>query len=160
MPDDFQVSVDLGRVPKLMERLRKQQSFRAGLLEASVALEKELDRKPRKPSGGWGITRKQAFGQTFQSDAQRRKVFVLIHNGLIPYRRRLGSWWRRQEQHGGMTQVLYTQAQAAKWVQGREQSRYFALTPWLQRRVDTIWKRKRGAILRIIKKQIMKDMAG
>ena len=69
------------------------------------------------------VTRRQAYGETFFSDKQRRFFFAALNDGRIqvPYRRTqtLSRGWRVLDK--GASSMLYNEVSYAKYVQDTEQ---------------------------------------
>jgi hypothetical protein len=79
------------------------------------------------------VTRKAAYGQSFQSDKQRRWFFWALNSGAInvPYSRTQGlrnSWHKVRS---GITGYIVNNAHGAVYVMGeRKQSRHEAMVGW------------------------------
>jgi len=82
------------------------------------------------------VTRKQAFGRSFESDKQRRYFFAALRDGKIrvPYRRAMsgglaGKW--RVKSSGVTGAEIQNVAPYGQWVQGeRSQSRMMQMIGW------------------------------
>jgi len=111
---------------------------------------------PRK-----SVTRKQAYGQTFQSQKQRRWFFAALRSGEIqvPYIRTQGlrNGWKSIGK--GAEQIIVNEREGAKFVMGNDtQSRHESLVGWLtidgviEEHKTGILKKFVGGVKRAIKK--------
>ncbi len=80
------------------------------------------------------ITRKAAYGQTFQSEKQRRWFFRALNSGEInvPYHRtqKLAGSWKIIGK--GMNTIVVSEAEAARWTMGDERSKHERMVGWKQ----------------------------
>lgn len=78
------------------------------------------------------VTRKQAYGQTFQSDRQRRWFFAALNSGEInvPYQRtgHLGEAW--QWDMKPRSDIIYNDSPYEKWTIGNARSEHEKLVGW------------------------------
>lgn len=111
------------------------------------------------------ITLKQAYGQTFKSDKQRRYVMMMIRKGniKIPYQRRsprsgLSTMWFMEG--SGSNLLLVNKAPYSPYVYGEEQSRLLAMGGWRKASAITeeYQKRATDAAARAISKRIKQIM--
>lgn len=107
------------------------------------------------------VTRKQAYGQTFQSDKQRRWFFSALRSGTLtlPYSRTAAvrSGWKLVEQ--GLTVSVTNSAPGAKYVHGEEtQARMMTLIGWrkLSEIVEAV--NTKGGVIEIMKEEVEKEM--
>ncbi len=106
------------------------------------------------------VTRKQAYGQTFQSDKQRRWFFANLNEGNInvPYNRtqNMASAWTVTGK--GMKTIITNDTEAARWTMSEDQSRHEKLVGWekistiLEKRAQKIEDVLSGAAKKAIKK--------
>jgi hypothetical protein len=81
------------------------------------------------------VTRRKAYGRTFDSAKQRRYFFWALNNGIItvPYRRtqRLRKGWRQVGK--GRKSIIVNETPYAEYVQGNEdqQARLIKLVGWI-----------------------------
>ena len=95
------------------------------------------------------VTRKEAYGQTFKSDKQRRWFFANLHEGnILPgYPRRTGRLQRGWDKKGSSTKItIFNREPYAKWVHGdRSQANLNALVGW-RKTMDIVKSNVAGAI--------------
>ena len=95
------------------------------------------------------VTRKAAYGRTFQSDKQRRWFFANLHEGnILPgYPRRTGRLQRGWDKKGSSTKItIFNREPYAKWVHGdRSQANLNALVGW-RKTMDIVKSNVAGAI--------------
>lgn len=81
------------------------------------------------------VTRQKAYGKTFSSTAQRKKIMAMIREGLITpgtAKRTFAirnAWKTRGE---GAATVVYNDAPGVDYVMGQKQSRHERLAGWRQ----------------------------
>lgn len=96
------------------------------------------------------VSRRQAYGQTFQSEKQRRWFFASLNSGelTIPYPRTqsLSGGWKIIG--SGMKSLVANEVPYAAFVQGdaKQQSRHAKLIGW--KGVDVVVKERAGEIMR------------
>ena len=94
------------------------------------------------------VTRKAAYGQSFQSDKQRKWFFASLNDGTlkIPYTRTQGLSKGWQIEGSGRLSFLSNSAPGADYVIGQGQSRHEALVGW--KKVDNTLKEHLERIIR------------
>jgi hypothetical protein len=136
--------VSLSQLRNRLRRLDDGTMARRALEGSGRYLELKLDHYPPQKS----VSRREAFGQTFQSDRQRRWFFAALKSGelRIPYKitGSLGTGWR-VEIHGNEARII-NRVPYAKFVQSRpQQSRQMKLIGWqtvediAEREGDVLW---------------------
>ena len=144
MPDQF-IVIDVQGIKEIAAKLAKLpiEAANAGVEAANKYL---LDVLRTYPPPKY-VTRKAAYGRTFQSDKQRRWFFASLADGSlkVPYHRTQGirkSW--RQEGSGAQS-FLANDAPGVGWVMGDNQSRHEALVGW--KKVSAIVKERTAKIV-------------
>lgn len=151
------VSVKIEGLEPLTRRLRKLHSMkpvRVGLGEAGEHVKSQLAKYPPRRYG--------PLPGGFKSDKQRRKVFALIREGEIPYRRgqskgseNLGQRWSVRV--SGMTAAVGNNASYGPLVQDRkQQAMYHKITGWTT--IQDVAEQKGPEVVRIISKHIDKAL--
>ena len=145
----------------LEQRLAKlkppSKAYQAGVMAVAKELQKEVMKYPaqNRPS------RKSVYGQTWQSDKQRRWFFWAKKKGLIqvPYKRtgKLRKGWQ-VEPFGQDDAIVYNEVSYAHWVQEQaSQSRYMAAVPW-KTQEDIIDRLARDKAGRIMAREVMRNI--
>ncbi|MCX7937950.1 MAG: hypothetical protein N2545_00740 [Thermoflexales bacterium] len=127
--DIFVVLEDEPQIREILDKLSSQ-SVRGLVLRAiGEFVQGKLRRYPEYTY----VSRKEAYGQTFQSDRQRRWFFAALRRGelRIPYQRtgRLRRGWKVVH-YGGDAYALENDTPYAGWVQGQQQARMMMLRNW------------------------------
>lgn len=155
MPERFTLKLEgVERAKTVLDGVRLVRGLRAGVQAAMIYLKGQVDNYPPKKS----ISRKDAYGATFFSDAQQRAFFAMLKSGEIevPHRRRgsggLGGKWVVREEGGGLSQILGNRARYARHVVGIRQARMMRMIGW--RRVRDVYLEEKEAMRRIIVNQI------
>ena len=97
------------------------------------------------------VTRKQAYGKTFQSDRQRRWFFANLREGniTVPYKRTQGLAKGWHKVRSGITGYIANWQPYAVYVMGdRKQSRHEALVGW--KRISDIIKERMDKMSKIV----------
>ena len=151
MPPAFRIDIDLGRAPSVLASLRRLDAVKVGLRAAAFYFKGQLDNYPPQVH----ISRKQAFGETFSSDIQRKAFFAMLDSGeiTVPYKRRgaggLAGKFSVNERDGGLAQEIANNASYARYViDDRRQSRMMRLIGW--KTIRDVWLAERDAVRRII----------
>ena len=121
---------------KKLTSLEQLRHTRAGIEAAAVHVKGKLAQYPPVNR----FTRQQVYGQTFESDKQRRAFFALLRKGKIevPYRRgespgsqTFGRRWTIQMQNAGLTAVIGNNARYGPLLMDADsQTRYAAKVGW------------------------------
>lgn len=158
MSDNFRIELDLGRVPRVLSALQRLQGLKLGLRVAAVYFKGKADDYPAQKS----VSRKEAYGQAFFSDIQRKAFFAMLDSKEIsvPYRRRgsggLAGKWSVNEKSGGLTQEIGNNAGHARIVlDKKKQSRMMAKIGW--KTVQDVFLAEKAAIQRIIREHIIRS---
>lgn len=113
-----------------LDRLGKLEAVPPILRAAAEYLLGKLAKPPEQAH----VNRMAVYGETFQSDRQRRFFFAALRDGEIevPYHRgeaatseRLESSWTISEEDGGLTQVLGNDTSYGPFVMGNEEQSLF-----------------------------------
>nr|ASV43911.1 hypothetical protein [Hot spring virus BHS1] len=141
-----------------LESLGRLDMVKAGIQAAAVYLKGKLSQYP--PSRR--LTRAEVYGQTFQTDRQRRGFFAKLRSGEIevPYRRgespksqRFKAGWTIAAQNSGMTVVIGNDTEYGPLLMEKEmQSLYAKRVGW--RTIDAVVDDERPEVLRIVKDSI------
>lgn len=132
-------SIRLEGLPELVAKLRRLSDLRrviAAVKSAAGHVKRQFQEYPPRAS----LTRMSVYGQTFQSERQRRYFFAALRDGRIevPYRRggspgsrNIKQSWTVTTSNGGMTAEIGTNAPYAGWLHRHgQQSRYHAAVGW------------------------------
>ena len=124
--------IDIDRIREKLKALPPAAGD-AGVEQASNYLINVLVRKEIPPYKY--VSRREAYGRTFQSDKQRRWFFWALRSGklVIPYRRRsprggLAASWIITG--SGMERKLENRLPAAYWVYSQNQAKQLGLAGW------------------------------
>ncbi len=106
------------------------------------------------------VTRASAYGQTFQSDKQRKWFFWALNSSAInvPYRRtqELARSWKIEG--SGRKTIIVNETEAAHWTMSESQSRHEAMVGWkkvsttIEEHAAKINKIFEGAVNKILRK--------
>jgi len=155
--DEMTVSVKIEGMEPLtrkLHRLHSMEPVRAGLGEAGEHVKSRLAKYPPRRRG--------PLPGGFKSDKQRRKVFALIREGEIPYRRGqssasedLGQRWNVRV--SGLTATVGNNASYGPLVQDRkQQAMYHRITGWTT--IQDVAEQEGPEVVRIISKHIDKAL--
>lgn len=145
---------DLEPLTSKLRRLHSMEPVRAGLGEAGEYVKSRLAKYPPRRYG--------PLPGGFKSDKQRRKVFALIREGEIPYRRglskgseNLGQRWNVRV--SDMTATVGNNASYGPLVQDRrQQAMYHKITGWTT--IQDVAEQEGPEVVRIISKHIDKAL--
>lgn len=153
MSDDIRLDGKELALAKLAA-LGRLDEVKAGLMAAGIYLQKRLATYPPTKR----LTRESVYGQTFQTDRQRRGYFAKLRDGEIqvPYHRgespgsqRLKASWTQRTTNGGMTVILGNDTTYGPLLmEGRTQSLFMQRLGW--KTTDEIVDAERDEVLRII----------
>ena len=140
MPGNDFITVDVQGIQNLQEKLSKLGGLAAPQIAEDVAEYLKNVVQTEQPTPNM-VSRKAAYGQTFQSDKQRRWFFAALADGSlqVPYKRTQGmrNAWRVIGK-GGLNPMLVNETEAAYWTMGEVQARQPAMVGW--KKLDDIVK--------------------
>ena len=140
----------LEEVKEKLRRLSSQEPQREMTKDVATYLRAEMQKVPSPTY----VSRKQAYGRSFQSDKQRRWFFAALARGeiTIPYRRtgRLRGGWEIMPM-GTVNHLVVNEIPYAKWVQDKDtQSNMMKLRNW--KTFQTVIKKSSDKIRQIANK--------
>jgi len=144
------IGIETEGIPEVREKLKRlgsKEPMRDMNKGVAQYIREELQRAPAPRR----VTRKQAFGKTFQSDRQRKWFFASLADGslVVPHRRtgRLRKGWEIMP-FGPTNYIVVNDTPGAKFVQDRPtQSRMMKIIGW--KTMQDIIERRRDRIRQI-----------
>lgn len=155
------IKIDAEKLLRKLKTLQELAPVTGALLAAGVHVAGKFSEYPPQS----GLTRKQVYGQSFQSERQRRWFFAALKRGEIevPYRRGSSPGSRNLKQTWTVRQVsplvveVGTNTPYAPYVQSSEsQSRYHSMTGW--RTDKDIMESERELIVGYVWKEIRRQL--
>jgi hypothetical protein len=133
-------SIEMQGLEQLISRISSLPKEAKEQVVADVGAYSEKVLEETQPNPRY-VTRKRAYGRTFESDKQRRWFFAALREGRIsvPYHRTgaLGRGWKVSYQKSAGWATITNSVPYAPFVQGFDQSRHEKLVGW-KRLVDII----------------------
>jgi hypothetical protein len=154
MTDNIKITVDLGKVPMVVQKVQRNRIVsRAGKaillhLRSKLAPYPPVSRRPQ--AGQWSDAERRAFWAKLKAG----EIEVPYRRGLSPGSESLGKRW--QIKGSGNRQSLINNASYASLTQGRKQIPYHKGTGW-NTTEDTI-NSERGAIGTIMTKETAREL--
>lgn len=150
-------TIEIKGLEMTLDRLNWKKGASRALAPAAKHVQGAASKYPavKRPS------RKSVYGKSFVSDRQRRKVMMMLRQGLWPYRRTgsLGRRWTISVALAALTASVGNNTPYAQTVMGAPgQSKYQQVVGW--KTTEQIAKETQPAVERIFKIKIDEQLAG
>lgn len=161
MTDFVRIDVDMGKVPTLMTRLKKQQGLKTGLAVGATYLKGKLATYPTRRYGKavWSSDPAKRYRQIrgFFAKLKAGEIDVPYRRGQSPGSQRLGQRWTTEARNNGFTQVVGNNASYAPLVQAaKKQTQYHKQTGWITD--EKVVKQEGARVVEIVGSYVQKDL--